>query len=172
MEYSDLGKIFLNILAPSLVFIFLVFFIVYLLARFVGAVCRSDQIAILAAFAILGGILGVSVGASRSPELGAILPALLTAITFLLGYMFGKEHLLEWRPVIPYCIIALLITSFYGLFLGAEYRGKHEDFERKYRKHMLYFEKVELEVLKEKKLKELMKKESSGHSDSQTKPDG
>lgn len=155
MDYTDLYKVLVYVLLPSSLFIGAGFAGVYCAARFLGRLNIDGQAILIAAFATLGGILGVAVGASRSPELGAILPALLTAITFLLGYLFSREHLLEWRPLIPYCIIALLVTAFYGLFLGSSIRGKHEAFEREHQKRLLYYEKVELEVEKARQLKEL-----------------
>lgn len=158
MEYKDIYNVLVYVLIPSSLFIGLGFAVIYGTARFIGKLNIEGQGVLIAAFAVLGGILGVTVGASRSPELGAILPALLTVITFLLGYLFSREHLSEWRPVIPYCILVLLINSFYGLFLGSAIRGKHEDFEKEYQKRLLYYENVELEVEKAKKLKELEEK--------------
>jgi hypothetical protein len=155
MKFLDLWNVLVYVFLPTMLFIGIGFSLVYTWARFIGKINAPGQGVLVAAFALLGGILGVSVGASRSPELGAILPALLTAITALLGYWFGKEHLTEWRPVIPYCIIALLATSFFGLFVGSSIRGKHEHFEREHKKRLLYYEKVELELEKARKLKEL-----------------
>lgn len=169
MEYIDLYKILINVLLPSSLFIGLGFLAIYGTARYIGKLHVEGQGVLIASFAVLGGILGVSVGASRSPELGAILPALLTVITFLLGYLFSREHLSEWRPIIPYCILVLLLNSFYGLFVGSTIRGKHENFVREHQKRLLYYEKVELEVEKAKQLKQLDEKVKTSEKTGQVK---
>jgi len=99
--------------------------------------------------------LGVIAGASRTPSIGVILPALLTIITILLGYWSGKEGLSEWRPIIPYCIIVLMLSAFYGLFAGATIRSENDQYEKDYEKRMLLYKEVELPLQKAQKLLEI-----------------
>jgi hypothetical protein len=107
------------------------------------------------AFGSLGGLLGYSAGASQQSIIGTVLPTLLTLITLLLGYIFSKESLPHLKPLIPFCLLVLILNSFFCLFLGGRVKRQNEDFEREYNKRLLYYEKVELEVEKAKQLKEI-----------------
>jgi hypothetical protein len=110
---------------------------------------------VIYAFALLGGLVGILVGASKTPVVGTILPAILTFVTALLAYLFGKENLAQWRPVIPFCIIVMLITALYGSFMGSSMRKQHDDAEREYKEWLSHYEKVELEVAKNAYLRAL-----------------
>jgi 4-hydroxybenzoate polyprenyltransferase len=128
---------------------------VYLIARFIGKLRASGQLIFLLALSSLGGFLGYSAGASRQSIIGTVLPTLLTLVTLLLGYVFSKKSVPELQPLIPYCILLLVLNAFWGLFVGSEIRARSEDFERDYNRRMLYYERVELEVEKAEKLKKV-----------------
>ena len=98
------------------------------------------------AFSLLGGVIGIFVGTSMTSVIGTVLPALLTFLTALLAYLFGLERLAEWRPVIPLCIIVLLMTCLYGTFVGTSVKAEHVKSEREYKEKLLYYEKVYLEI--------------------------
>ena len=57
---------------------------------------------VIFAFSLLGGLVGIFVGASQEPTTGTVLPAILTFITALLAYLFGKEQLKDWRGILPF----------------------------------------------------------------------
>ena len=115
---------------------------------------KGWQVSIFA-FSLLGGVIGIFVGASQTPVIGTVLPAVLTFITGLLAYLFGKESMMEWRPVIPVCIISLLITSLFGSFMGSQIRLDFEESEKSYEHWLLHYEKVGLPVAKEAYMKRL-----------------
>jgi 4-hydroxybenzoate polyprenyltransferase len=140
---------------PVLTFVFAGSVFVYLAARFLGKTKIKGQVVFIFSFGFLGGVLGYSAGYSRVPVVGTILPALLTFVTALLGYLFSKDQLETYRPLIPYCIVVLLLNSFYGLSVGSIMRGKFDDFERDYQKRLLYYERVELESKKALCLKQI-----------------
>jgi hypothetical protein len=106
-------------------------------------------------FALLGTVTGVVAGNSREPAISAVLPAMLALVTALCGYAFTVEGLKHLQPAIPYCILALMFSSVYGLAFGSNLRGKDEEFKRQYDKYLLHYQNVELEVEKAQKLKEL-----------------
>jgi hypothetical protein len=102
----------------------------------------------------MGGVAGFSAGLSRVPVVGTVIPAMLTLVSGFLGYLFGKEHLKEWRLVIPFCILIFTFNSLIGLFIGSQMRGKSEDYERQYNEWLLHYEKVDLEADKKEALEE------------------
>lgn len=155
MELIDLWHVLINVFLPTALFVSVGFLMVYSGARFLGKIQIPGQGITIASFAALGGVIGVVTGASKSPTVGALLPALLTFITALLGVMFSQDKLSEYRPIIPYCIMVLILTSYFGLFAGSSIRGKDEDFQRNYNEWLLDFQNVKLEVEKAKRLQEI-----------------
>jgi predicted neutral ceramidase superfamily lipid hydrolase len=109
---------------------------------------RSGYWIYILAFALLGTVAGIVAGNSREPAISAVLPALLALVTALCGYAFTVEGLKDLRPAIPFCILALMLSSIYGLAFGATLRGKYD-------RYMLHYQNVDLEVEKAQKLKEL-----------------
>jgi amino acid transporter len=55
---------------------------------------------------------------------GAVLAAVLGLVSSLLTYLFAKQTLRAWRPVIPLAIAALLATTLIGLVLGGTRRSQ------------------------------------------------
>lgn len=98
---------------------------------------KKERVILIVAFISLGGAVGVMAGSSKTPVLGTFLPAFLTFITAILGYLFGKESLLEWRPVIPFCLFGLLLSSVLNMYFGTVIKGKSIDQERKYQVWLL-----------------------------------
>jgi hypothetical protein len=99
-------------------------------------------------FALLGTVTGFVAGNSRGPAISAVLPALLALVTALCGYAFTVQGLKHLQPVIPYCILALMLSSVYGLAFGAKLRDNYD-------KSTLYYQNVYLEVEKARQLKDL-----------------
>jgi len=106
-------------------------------------------------FALLGTVTGFVAGNSREPVISAVLPGLLALVTALCGYAFTVEGLKHLQPAIPFCILALMLSSVYGLAFGSNVRGKDDDFKRAYDKYLLHYQNVDLEVEKAQKFKQL-----------------
>lgn len=104
-------------------------------------------------FALLGSIIGLIMGNTREASVSAILPALLTIITALAGYAFTKESIAVLRPVIPYCLVAVMLSSYYSLNVGATVRQKSDHYKEDYELWKLWYEKVDLEVHKAEEFK-------------------
>ncbi len=155
MTFSDLWTAFRFGFLPVVTFILGISLFALLAARYKSGIKFQGSAMAIVAFGSLGGVLGFAVGNSRQPIVGTVLPALLTFITALLGYLFSKEQLSEWRPVIPYCITVLVLNAFIGLCSGGIVRGKYEDFERDYQRRLMEYEKVDLEVKKAEQLKKI-----------------
>src|SRR5258708_5384228 len=109
-------------------------------------------------FAIIGCITGTITGNSREPSVAAVIPALLTFITALAGYAFAKESLRSIRPVMPFCILSMTLTTFFCMSTAkqdryvAEQEREKAAFERQ--KELLQYEKVVLEVEKAQSMKD------------------
>jgi len=155
MTFLDLWHVCKFIFFPTLLFITIISAFIILFVKILFQIEIKKYGLLLISFGFLGGVLGVASGASESPVMSAVLPALLTLVTGLLGHLFSKEHLKEWRPIIPCCIISLLLTALFGLFAGASIVKSQEEFIRNYEKRLLLYKNVELEVEKQKQLKKL-----------------
>ena len=133
-----------------------VLFLVWLVALCFGVTGkRSGHWIYILAFALLGTVTGIAAGNSREPAISAFLPALLALVTALCGYAFTVEGLKNLRPVIPFCILALMLSSVYGLGFGVTLRSKNEKYAKDYNQWLLRYQTVELEIEKAQKLKEL-----------------
>ena len=124
MDLNDFWSSLRHVFLPSLGFIGVGTCIAYIFARFIGKLKVPGQIAFLFGFSTLGGVLGVTSGSAREPVLNALLPALLTFITILTGYMFNKDQNTKLRPILPYCITLFTLTVFYGFLLGKSMNHK------------------------------------------------
>jgi hypothetical protein len=99
-------------------------------------------------FALLGAVSGICTGSSRTPVVGTVLPALLSFMTALCGYAFTKDSLKDMRPVLPFGLLALLLSAMYCAFVGSKLRFLNEVFATGVQKDMLKYERVELEIHK------------------------
>ena len=113
------------------------------------------SLSLIVAFAAVGVTSGVAAGNSRDPVVGAVLPAMLTLVSGLFVYMFSKDGLAQWRPVIPFCVAVVAIGGLVGLSLGSTLRSQFDNFEREYAKALLRYERVELEAQKAEYLAKL-----------------
>lgn len=96
--------------------------------------------------AVLGVVVGLFSGASTTPVIGDVLPALLTFVTAMLAYLFAKDALREYRDAIPAALINLLIAAVTAGFFGTAIRSDKEAFERNYKHWALEQEKVDFEI--------------------------
>lgn len=124
-------------------------------ARFTQSPPTRGYAVFLLCFGFLGGVTGLIAGVSRESIVGGLLTGLLGIISALLAYLFSKESLKQWHHYIPYAIMLLVISSLAGLTIGGIYKTKWESFDRDYKKWLLEYEKVYLEVLKEERLLKL-----------------
>lgn len=156
VQYAVIGShrmILLNVFLPALA----VVGIITLLVRLLPMLSRGQSLApgstgLIGAFSCLGLVIGILTGASMTPVVGSLLPALLTLLGALLAYMFGKESLAIWRPTVPYCLIVLMLSALYGIFMGGTIRETWQRNADIKRAADLYYEKVTLEVAKQKGL--------------------
>lgn len=154
MTYQEIWQVFVNGLFPiSLPFILSCLIFSVLCSLFSKQSFRFT-FPILLAFGFLGGVSGLSAGLSREPVIGTVIPAMLTLVSGVLGYLFSKEHLKDWRVVIPFCIFILTLNTCIGLFLGSQMRGKSEEYEKQYNEWLLHYEKVDLELEKQQELQQ------------------
>lgn len=82
----------------------------------------SFMLSFILAFALIGCVAGSIAGASLETIVGAALAAILGLVSSLLTYLFGKETLRAWRPIIPLALIALLTSTLAGLVIGGSRR--------------------------------------------------
>lgn len=83
---------------------------------------KSEYKPLIVAFCFLGVILGVVAGGSSTPIGEALVTGVLGIITALLTYLLSKDATNIWRIFIPYTMIALLMSAFVGLIVGANYK--------------------------------------------------
>lgn len=94
----------------------------WLAMRFKARVGPGLAFIFILAFALIGGVAGAIAGATLESIVGAALAAILGLVTSMLAYLFGKETLRVWRPVIPLALIALLTSTLVGLVIGGSRR--------------------------------------------------
>jgi hypothetical protein len=104
-------------------------------------------------FGLLGAVSGICVGTSRDPVVSASLPAILTLITVFGGFAFTSQGLAKIRPVIPFCLIGMLLLSVYWIFVGSKIRFDYESYTIKVWQNLMRFEKVDLELEKAQRFK-------------------
>lgn len=142
--------VLLDVFLPALAVIGVITLLVRLLPVLTrGQGMASGSTGLIGAFSCLGLVIGILTGASITPVVASLLPALLTLLGALLAYMFGKESLAIWRPTVPYCLIALMLSALYGTFMGGTIRDTWQSNADTKRAEALYYEKVQLEVAKQ-----------------------
>jgi len=105
-------------LSPFIIILFAFYFLNLL------KIIRIDSAVGCACFASLGLFLGIFTGASKEPVVAAILPAAVTTISTLLGYVFvkSKEADQTMTRLIPAFITMLCASATFGAFFAAEIR--------------------------------------------------
>lgn len=156
MNYTEIWQTLQQGFFPILVVIMIsnITFLIFCAAM--SRMTIKTSLPFIFAFGIMGGLIGHAIGASRIPVVGIVLPAVLTLISGLLIYIFGKDTLKLWRLVVPYCIMVLCFNAWIGLFIGAQMRGKTEAFERDWQE-WVKGEDMHREIEKAKALKETEK---------------
>ncbi len=136
-----------DVFGPTLAFILTIAIGTAVLGYLLSRIRIQDSIPAIIAFGTLGGLIGLFTGASKTPVVGSLLPALLTFMAGILTYLFTRDSLSELRPIIPYCIISLIAAGIFGGFFGSEIRKTHIVGERRYEEWRLRYEKVELPII-------------------------
>lgn len=144
--WHRLGEVLLTVVAPIAATVAVIVLLLYGSLRFLSRSRQPGQGPLLVAFGFLGGIIGASIGASLTPVVGTVLPAIITFIAGILAYLFGKDSLEMWRPVIPYCVTALSVSALVSSFYGGTVRRDYQEYERNHERWRLHYEKVQLEV--------------------------
>jgi hypothetical protein len=111
------------------------------------------------AFAALGGMVGIFLGASRVAVVGAVLPALITLAATYLAYLFTREQKIIDRQIIPACLLAVIFNASAGAFYGASVRNIDRQNSRNWEKHMIEFKQIQFPINK-KLLQEKMKRDN------------
>ncbi|MGD9851837.1 MAG: hypothetical protein AB7T38_11260 [Nitrospirales bacterium] len=86
---------------------------------------RKDLFLVLLAFAMLGIVTGYLTGFSRTPAIGAVVPAVLSLMGGLVVFLIGKN--VESRSMICWAIFVFSFTLLVGSGWGAVMRGVHDN---------------------------------------------
>lgn len=116
---------------------------------------NGEEKLFVVAFAALGTLIGVFLGASRVGVVGAILPAIITLASGYLAYLFTRDTNIINRHIVPACILAMIFCASGGAFYGASIRALDEEHERKWEKHMIEFKEIQVPLNKIMLQKEL-----------------
>jgi hypothetical protein len=144
-SWHHLWNVFLAVILPLAVILLAVWVPTLVVGRVRGIRAKGFGVASLAG-GLLGVVVGIFSGASTTPVVGDVLPALLTFVSAVLAYLFAKDALREYRDAIPAALINLLVTAVIAAFFGTAIRADKEDFERKYKHWALEQEKVDFEI--------------------------
>jgi len=122
-----------------------------LAAAFLAAAAANQKRALmllyLSPFAWLGGVTGFIAGASREAIVGAFVTGMLTVVAGLFSFIFAKDALAEWRPVLAIAIVLMCLNAVVGLALGGIHKRQWDDFERDRAIWTTKFEKVHVPAL-------------------------
>jgi hypothetical protein len=147
-----LWPVFNVILLPAALSIAVGSAIAYLLSLWAIREKTRGRFAFIVAFGSLGTVLGFLAGNSREPLVGSVITTLLTFITGLLAYVFGKEANSPWQPFIPFALIVLVINTLTGISAGSVNRASHEAYDRAYKEWMMHYEQVVIPAQKQEAL--------------------
>jgi FtsH-binding integral membrane protein len=137
-----------EVLLPWLIIVICITGIVIIAYRFIIRTRSREAYGLIATFVSIGALLGITAGATRTPVIGTFLPALITFITAIMGYLFTREGLTKWRPAIPFCVLGMMMASVVNTFAGSSITERSRDFDRNYEVWLME-KKMEIEVKKE-----------------------
>lgn len=152
VSYSESWQLFWDsintVFIPWITIVLILSLSIYFVYRHATADKEIEKGWLIVGFVALGGMVGITAGASKTPVLGTFLPAFLTFISGVLGYLFSKESLNEWRKVIPFCMAGMLSASVLNAFAGTAIKGEYQRYEKEYEVWLLE-KKNSLEVQKQ-----------------------
>jgi len=90
---------------------------------------------------LLGFAVGMAMGLSRDPAVGAVVPAVLTLIGALVGYVYSKDSTANPSSKFTIVVAALALTTFFfsGTFAGATARGVWDQHARDFELYKLQY---------------------------------
>ena len=152
MTLADIFVSMASLFAPALLAILVLCAAMLAIVKFSAGTTGIAQKPFLVSFGFLGGISGLIAGVSKQSIVEALLTGILGIISALLMYLLSKESLKEWRPIIPFALILLLVSALAGLCIGGSYRTKRIQADNIYARRLMLYEKVDLPVCKEERL--------------------
>ncbi|MFC5302784.1 hypothetical protein [Azospira restricta] len=87
---------------------------------------KRDLVLVLAAFSMLGLVTGYLTGFSRSPAVGAVLPAVLSLVAGMAVFLMGKDA--ASRTIVALSVLIFSISLVLGTGWGATMRQTAEDY--------------------------------------------
>ena len=149
VNFFDLIK---TLFTPLLITIFILTGVFIIITKMIVGPLTRSYAAFFIAFGFLGGIAGLIAGASQQPIVSGLLTSMLGIISAFLTYLLSKDILEELRQIIPIALVLLLTASLGGLTIGGSYKNDQDEFERLYKRRLMLYEKVDLEVCKEERI--------------------
>ncbi len=133
--------------------------IAFMAAALAGITFRRQLVLFAFLFGLVGGGIGMLLGASRSPAVSAVLPAIVTVIGGLVVAVFPRQEV-SGRLIVPaqggdpppalvasvvaVSIAALMLSAVTGANFGAAVRGANEAHERALERRAVYDREVRL----------------------------
>lgn len=139
---------FIQILLPWLVVIVIIAIVTSGAYRLIVKPPLREAYGLITSFISIGALLGITAGASKTPVLGTFLPALITLITAITGYIFTRDGLAKFRPIIPFCLVGMMMATVINLFAGTSIAEQSRIFDRSYDAWLLE-RKMVIDVQKE-----------------------
>ena len=136
-----------NLLLPLLLAAILLSLGTALVARLATGQSLGNMLLYLSPFSWLGGVTGLIAGASQEAIVGAFVTGMLTVVTGLFSFMFAKDALAEWRPVLSLAVVLLCISAVIGLSFGRIYKKDWDAYERDRALWAMRFEHADVPVL-------------------------
>lgn len=90
----------------------------------------TESLLYISPFVWLGGVIGLIAGASQEQIVGGFVTGVLAAVTGLFSYIFAKDAVAEWRPILSIAAVLLCFSAVLGLSLGRIHRAQWVEFER------------------------------------------
>jgi hypothetical protein len=104
----------------------------------------KESVLYVSPFVWLGGVIGLIAGASQEPIVGGFVTGILAAVTGLFSYIFAKDAVAKWRPVLSVAAVFLCFSAVLGLSLGRIHKAQWDEYQRAHAIWLLDHEKVRI----------------------------
>ena len=145
--WAKYGQPVLELLLPSLLVTIALSILAAALVALAAKRRFGEMLLYLSPFAWLGGVTGVIAGASQEAIVGAFVTGVLTLVTGLFSFVFAKDALSEWRPVLSVAVVLLCISAVVGLSLGRIHRSGWDTYQREHAIWKTRFDKVHVPAM-------------------------
>ena len=81
-----------------------------------------EKFTVLFLFGTFGTVVGFLTGASRESAVGSVLPVLVTTVVTYIGYLTTSKISKEYRMIVPFCVITLLLSTLFSALFGTYFR--------------------------------------------------